>query len=74
MHILIVISKCDAVGSFPACVYPCVLSAREIAATRLAICRAAREIAATRLVICRADYLMNLWALTKDFRAHTNCY
>ena len=48
-------------------------SAREITPTRLAICRAAREIAATRLLICRADVLMNLWALTKDFRAHTNC-
>ena len=55
VHILIVSSKCDAVGSFPACVYPFSWettsflshrSAREITPTRLVICRAAREIAA----------------------------
>ena len=68
MHILIVSSKCDAVGSFPAGMYP---FSRET--TSFLSHRSAREIAATRLLICRADVLMNLWALTKDFRAHTNC-
>ena len=50
MDILIVCSKCDAVGSFPACVYPFLLKT-----ANFLISRAARKITATWIVICRAD-------------------
>ena len=50
MHTLIVSSKCDAVGSFPVCMYP---FSRET--TSFLSHRAAREITPTRRAICRAD-------------------
>ena len=66
VHTLIVSSKCDAVGSFPVCMYP---FSRET--TSFLSHRAAREITPTRRAICRADMGVHAWALTKDFRAHT---
>ena len=69
MHILIVSSKCDAVGRF---MLVCIRF-DEKKRVFLAIDRAAREITPTRRLICRADFCVRSGALTNDFRAHTNC-
>ena len=50
VHILIVYSKCEAIGSFLACIYP--FRCQKLS---FLIHRAAREITLICLVICRAD-------------------
>ena len=75
VHILIVSSQCDAVGSSTVCNYQFLREAMSFL-----IYRAAREITPTRFVICRADmgvYAGCMLGLLQIFschiRVHTNC-
>ena len=66
VHILVVNCRCDVAGAFTVCNDQFLRKA-----TSFLIYRAAREIAPTRLVICRAHIVMHAWALKSIFVPYT---